>query len=55
MVLLKNEGGALPVAKGEKVALFGKAQIDFIKGGTVSRDVNGATHSSGRYRMQSRC
>ena len=40
MVLLKNEGGALPLAKGEKVALFGKATIEYIKGGGGSGDVH---------------
>ncbi len=40
MVLLKNEDNALPLAKGEKVALFGKATIEYIKGGGGSGDVN---------------
>ena len=39
MVLLKNEGNALPLAKGSKVALFGKATIEYIKGGGGSGDV----------------
>ena len=30
MVLLKNEGGALPLPRGGKVALFGKAVIDYV-------------------------
>ena len=38
MVLLKNNG-ALPLAKGSKVALFGKATIEYIKGGGGSGDV----------------
>ena len=38
-VLLKNENGALPLKKGEKVALFGKAAIEYIKGGGGSGDV----------------
>ena len=33
MVLLKNESNALPLKKGEKIALFGKATIEYIKGG----------------------
>ena len=33
MVLLKNEGGLLPLAKGTKLAVFGKAQADYVKGG----------------------
>ncbi len=40
MVLLENENNALPFKKGESVALFGKGQIDFYKGGTGSGDVN---------------
>ena len=32
MVLLKNEGGALPLPMGTRVALFGKATIDYVKG-----------------------
>ncbi len=40
MVLLKNENNALPLKKGEKVALFGKATIEYIKGGGGSGDVN---------------
>lgn len=38
MVLLENHG--LPLAKGEKVALFGSGQINFLKGGGGSGDVN---------------
>ena len=39
MVLLKNEQNALPLAEGTKVALFGKATIDYVKGGGGSGDV----------------
>lgn len=39
MVLLKNESRALPLAGGSKVALFGKATIDYVKGGGGSGDV----------------
>ncbi|MDE5748303.1 MAG: hypothetical protein K2I21_12105, partial [Acetatifactor sp.] len=31
MVLLKNQGNVLPLAKGSRVALFGKATIDYVK------------------------
>ena len=39
MVLLKNEGGALPLQMGAKVALFGKGTYDYVKGGGGSGDV----------------
>lgn len=39
MVLLKNEGAVLPLAKGSRVALFGKASFDYVKGGGGSGDV----------------
>ena len=38
MVLLKNDG-VLPLPKGARVALFGKATIDYVKGGGGSGDV----------------
>lgn len=40
MVLLKNENNALPLKRDEKIALFGKATIEYIKGGGGSGDVN---------------
>jgi beta-glucosidase len=40
-VLLKNDGGFLPLKKGAKVAVFGNAQIDYVKGGSGS----GIVHS----------
>ncbi len=40
MVLLKNENKALPLKEGEKIALFGKATIEYIKGGGGSGDVH---------------
>lgn len=39
-VLLKNNNNLLPFKKGTKVAIFGKAQIDYIKGGGGSGDVH---------------
>lgn len=39
MVLLKNEGGVLPLAAGTRVALFGKGSFDYVKGGGGSGDV----------------
>ncbi|MBQ7037295.1 MAG: glycoside hydrolase family 3 C-terminal domain-containing protein [Clostridia bacterium] len=42
IVLLKNNDKTLPLAKGTKVAIFGKAQIDYVKGGGGSGDVHSA-------------
>lgn len=39
MVLLKNDGGTLPLKRGTRVALFGKATVEYIKGGGGSGDV----------------
>ena len=39
MVLLKNDDSILPLAAGTKVALFGKASVDYVKGGGGSGDV----------------
>ena len=39
MVLLKNENGLLPLARGARVALFGKGSFDYVKGGGGSGDV----------------
>lgn len=39
MVLLKNNGGILPLQKGTKIALFGKGTFDYVKGGGGSGDV----------------
>ncbi len=38
-VLLKNENALLPLKKGQKISIFGKAQIDYVKGGGGSGDV----------------
>ncbi len=38
MVLLKNENHALPFPAGTKLAVFGKAQVDYVKGGGGSGD-----------------
>ena len=35
-VLLRNEGKVLPFRKGEKVAVFGRIQLDYYKSGTGS-------------------
>ena len=39
MVLLKNENGLLPLRDGKRIAVFGKAQYDYVKGGGGSGDV----------------
>ncbi|MDR0424761.1 MAG: glycoside hydrolase family 3 C-terminal domain-containing protein [Clostridiales Family XIII bacterium] len=39
MVLLENDG-VLPLRAGAKVSMFGSGQVNFIKGGTGSGDVN---------------
>ncbi len=35
-VLLRNEGGVLPLAKGSRVAVFGRSQFNYYKSGTGS-------------------
>ncbi len=42
MVLLKNSQASLPLVKGSKVASFGITQINTLKGGAGSGDVNAA-------------
>ena len=39
MVLLKNDNGLLPFEKGTRLAVFGKASADYVKGGGGSGDV----------------
>ena len=38
-VLLKNKNDFLPLSYGKKIAVFGNAQIDYVKGGSGSGDV----------------
>ena len=42
IVLLRNEDNTLPMASGQKVALFGISSLDFVAGGTGSGNVNKA-------------
>ena len=42
MVLLRNENNTLPLAGGQKVALYGVTALDFVAGGTGSGNVNKA-------------
>lgn len=39
MVLLKNSRSLLPLARGSRIALFGKGSFDYVKGGGGSGDV----------------
>lgn len=39
MVLLKNQGGLLPLPPDSRIALFGKGSFDYVKGGGGSGDV----------------
>lgn len=40
IVLLKNEGGCLPLREGQKIALYGRGARKTVKGGTGSGSVN---------------
>ncbi len=43
-VLLKNEGGVLPLKSGSRVALFGRIQTDYYKSGTGSGGLVNVSH-----------
>lgn len=42
MVLLKNDGELLPFVRGQKLAVFGKAQADYVQGGGGSGSIRTA-------------
>ncbi len=46
MVLLKNDSNLLPLKAGTKIAVFGKAQADYVKGGGGSGDTTVAYRRS---------
>ena len=46
IVLLKNENEALPLASGERIALFGNGTIDYVKSGAGSGNVHSAYFST---------
>lgn len=53
-VLLKNESNLLPLKKDARIAIFGKAQFDFVKGGGGSGDV-GCAYVTDIYEGIKRC
>ena len=46
-VLLRNENNVLPFARGEKVAVFGRIQLDYYKSGTGSGGMVNVSHVVG--------
>ena len=44
IVMLKNEGGALPLKQGTRVALFGRMQANYYKSGTGSGGMVNVSH-----------
>ena len=49
IVMLENEGGALPLKKNEKIAVFGRAQMNYYKSGTGSGGMVNARYVVGIY------
>ncbi len=47
IVLLRNENNVLPFQKGEKVAIFGRIQLDYYKSGTGSGGMVNVSHVVG--------
>ena len=44
IVMLKNDGGALPLERGEHIAVFGRAQLHYYKSGTGSGGMVNVSH-----------
>ena len=49
VVLLKNENKVLPLAKGSKIALFGRSQFNYYKSGTGSGGMVNTSYVIGLY------
>ena len=47
VVMLRNEGDVLPLAEGEKIALFGRSQFNYYKSGTGSGGLVNASYVTG--------
>ena len=47
IVMLRNEGGVLPIKKGEKIALFGRGQFNYYKSGTGSGGLVNTSYVTG--------
>lgn len=47
IVMLRNEGRVLPLAKGEKIALFGRSQFNYYKSGTGSGGMVNTSYVTG--------
>ena len=47
IVMLRNEGGALPLREGERIALFGRGQFNYYKSGTGSGGMVNTTYVTG--------
>lgn len=46
-VMLRNEGGVLPLKEGERIALFGRGQFNYYKSGTGSGGMVNASYVTG--------
>ena len=46
-VMLRNEGGVLPLREGERIALFGRGQFNYYKSGTGSGGMVNTSYVTG--------